>query len=211
MQRIKYPRTLHLPWSPGSSSDDKVLGDVTHFHGRRVIVTEKMDGESAAIYSDGFTHARSLDSRGGVDRDWLKTFAQSICFNLPTGWRVCGENLWAKHSIHYEALPSYFLGFSLWNEKNECLSWDETLEYFSLLEVLPVSVIYDGIFSEQALRDIEKKLNLDKNEGYVVRTADGFNYEDFDMHIAKWVRAEHVQTDEHWRLQPFVRNGVKDR
>lgn len=71
---------------------------------------------------NGF-HARSVDSRHHISRDWLAQFHSSIAYNIPEGWRICGEYLYAKHSIFYENLPSYFLGFSIWNEKkmNACL------------------------------------------------------------------------------------------
>jgi len=36
-------------------------------------------------------------------------------------------------------------------------------------------------------------------EGYVVRTIDGFSSQEFPRHVAKYVRAGHVQTDETWR------------
>ena len=39
--RYKYPRTYHLPFSPGFTSDDKVLKDDSQFYGKRVVVTEK--------------------------------------------------------------------------------------------------------------------------------------------------------------------------
>lgn len=42
----KYPRTMHLPYSYGRSSDDRVLNTVDHFAGREVVVTMKMDGEN---------------------------------------------------------------------------------------------------------------------------------------------------------------------
>ena len=29
MERIKYPRTFHIPWSPGATSDDKTHGAAT--------------------------------------------------------------------------------------------------------------------------------------------------------------------------------------
>jgi hypothetical protein len=44
--RVKYPRTHHLPWSPGRSSDDVVMTSCEQFEGKRVIVSVKMDGES---------------------------------------------------------------------------------------------------------------------------------------------------------------------
>lgn len=37
------------------------------------------------------------------------------------------------------------------------------------------------------------------SEGYVVRTVEGFAFDEFASHIAKWVRKGHVQTDEHWK------------
>jgi hypothetical protein len=36
-------------------------------------------------------------------------------------------------------------------------------------------------------------------EGFVVRTLEGFSYERFDSHVAKFVRRGHIQTDETWR------------
>jgi hypothetical protein len=68
--RIKYPRTLHLPWSPGVSSDDRVLHDLSCFTNKEVVVTTKMDGENTTLYADVF-HARSIDGRHHSSRDWL--------------------------------------------------------------------------------------------------------------------------------------------
>ena len=213
---VKYGRTFHLPWSPGIHDDDKALRDINHFAGKRVIITEKMDGENTTCYSDGHVHARSIDSRGGEDRAWVKKFlSENVCYNLPDGWRVCGENLWAEHSIHYDNLPSYFLGFSIWNERNVCLSWDETLEWFQLLNITPVPVLMDIVLSHDphvAMNQIhcaKTALEWDRNEGYVVRVADSFNYGQFKNSIAKYVRAGHVTTSKHWRQgRRFIPNGL---
>ncbi len=43
---VKYPRTWHLPWSPGKSKDDRVLTTPEVFAGQEVVVTVKMDGEN---------------------------------------------------------------------------------------------------------------------------------------------------------------------
>ena len=195
---VKYGRTFHLPWSPGIHDDDKALKDASQFVGKRVIITEKMDGENTSMYTDHI-HARSIDSRGGEDRAWVKRFWSQIAHDIPAGWRICGENLWAEHSIHYSGLPSYFLGFSAWNEQNVCLSWDETITYFDLLGITPVPVLYDGLWDEKVIRALEKQLSWDKNEGYVVRVADSFTYGQFKTSIAKFVREGHVTTTKHWR------------
>jgi hypothetical protein len=207
---IKYGRTFHLPWSPGAHDDDKTLKNCDHFEGRRVIVTKKMDGENTTCYHDGHIHARSIDSRGGEDRAWVKKFlTENVCFNLPEGWRVCGENLWAEHSIHYDNLPSYFLCFSIWDSTNRCLRYDDTVVWCQLLGLTHVPVLYDGIWDETKIRAIEKTLDFKKDEGYVVRLASEFKYGDFKTSVAKWVRAGHVQTTKHWRAgQRFTPNQL---
>jgi hypothetical protein len=166
---------------------------------------------NCSAYSDGYVHARSIDSSSGIDRDWVKTFlTQNVCFNLPSGWRVCGENLWAKHSIGYEDLDSFFMGFSIWDDQNRCLSWDDTLDYFESLSIVPVKVIYNGIFDADKIQSLSRSLiNLEKDEGYVMRIADGFDYESFPKSVAKYVRPNHVQTDKHWRHSKLVQNVLR--
>jgi len=46
-------------------------------------------------------------------------------------------------------------------------------------------------------------------EGYVVRRAASFAYEDFQTSVAKWVRPNHIQTDEHWMHKAVIPNGLK--
>ena len=201
---IKYPRTHHLPWSPGATDDDKILNDLSCFNGKRVIVTKKMDGENTTMYSNHI-HARSLDSKGGIDRDWCKTLWATFAHNIPEDWRICGENLWATHSIHYTDLPSYFMGFSIWDEANICLGWDDTLQWFQMLGIEPVPIMYDFIWDEGKIRKIHTELS-DNDEGFVVRNADRFHYDGFQHNVVKYVRKDHVQTDSHWRTQSFVPN-----
>ena len=125
---VKYPRTYHLPWSPGATDDDRVLTDEeleANFVGRMVVVTEKMDGENTTMYND-YIHARSLDSASHPSREWVKNLHAQIQWQIPDGWRICGENLYASHTLHYAGLPSYFIVFSVWDENNICQSWDDT-------------------------------------------------------------------------------------
>lgn len=207
MEAIKYPRTFHLPWSEAITSDDKVSRTVAHFDGRKVVVTEKMDGENTTMYRDNI-HARSLDGKGGEDRAWVKQFWSGIRNDIPQGWRICGENLWARHSISYSELNSYFYGFSIWDENNMALSWEDTVEYFGILGVFPVPVIYSGVWNEKEIRNLANNLDVTKTEGYVVRLADSFAYADFSCSVAKFVRKGHVQTDKHWRHQAIIPNSL---
>ena len=205
---VKYPRTMHLPWSQGMHSDDKMLQNCDHLEGKEVVVSIKWDGENTTMYSDHI-HARSIDSKNHESRNWVKGFWGGICGDIPVGWRICGENLFAKHSIEYTDLDSYFTGFSIWDDKNHRLDWDEMLEWFNLLNVVPPTELYRGIFDEKKIKALWSDSMYDTMEGYVVTTVDGFDYKDFHKYTAKFVRKNHVQTVQHWRHARIVPNKLK--
>jgi hypothetical protein len=204
---VKYPRTHHLPWSPGMHDDDRMMGSINRLIGQRVVVTEKMDGENTTMYHDHI-HARSIDGRSHLSRNWVKNMHSAIAHEIPVGWRVCGENLYAKHSIKYDNLASYFMAFSIWDEKNNCLSWDDSVEWFELLSIESVPLLYDGIYNEDHI----KALYVPNSEGYVVRLADSFHCSDFRHCVGKYLRVGHVQTDEHWMYgQKIEKNNLVRR
>ncbi|MEV8344889.1 RNA ligase family protein [Streptomyces niveus] len=202
--RTAYPRTVHVPWSPGVGSDDVRGGDLDGLRGREVVVTEKMDGENTTLYGDGL-HARSLDSGHHPSRAWVKGLQGRIGALIPDGTRVCGENLYARHSIAYEELESWFYGFSVWDGE-WCLGWDQTVRVLRRLGIPAPRVLWRGVFDERALRGL--KLDPARQEGYVVRTVEGFVREEFGRRLAKWVRPHHVQTDTHWMHAAVVENGL---
>jgi hypothetical protein len=223
----KYPRTPHLPWSLGATNDDKILKNVYHFYGQEVVVMEKVDGECSSLYS-AYIHARSMDSKDHISRHWLKQFHSQIKREIPDGWRICGENMYACHSIYYNSLPSYFLGFSIYNENNVCRSWKETKYIFDVLRINYPNILYQGIYNEEKIKECcdkyyshyWKENNEDYKfakenkkdvcqEGYVIRLADIFHYKDFDKSMAKFVRKNHIQTDEHWMSQKLITNKLK--
>ncbi|MFE9927972.1 RNA ligase family protein [Streptomyces sp. NPDC005533] len=202
--RTHYPRTPHLPWSPGASADDVRAVGLEGLVGREVVVTEKLDGENTTLYADGL-HARSLDSAHHPSRAWVKGLQGRIGAGIPAGWRVCGENLYARHSIPYEDLDSWFYGFSVW-DGDHCLDWDRTVRFLRGLGVPTPRVLWRGAFDARTLRKL--KLDTAREEGYVVRTAAGFAREDFGRCVAKWVRGGHVQTGTHWMFAEVVPNGL---
>ena len=50
------------------------------------------------------------------------------------------------------------------------------------------------------MKKFETYKNKSNNEveGFVVRNIDSFKYEDFSKNVGKYVRANHVQTNQHW-------------
>lgn len=217
--RIKYGRTYHLPYSPGATNDDKVLSSDSHFANMyEIVITEKMDGENFTGYADGYTHARSLDSKDHPSRSAAKKIWKEVAFDLPQGWRICAENMYAKHSIFYESLEDYLYIFSIWNERNECLSWKETVFWCKLLNLKHVPVIWDKdtfdfIYSKEfclnLFRSYCEKIAPQEVEGFVVRNAGSFHYDNFDKNVAKYVRPSHVTSDEHWMYQQIIPNKIK--
>lgn len=212
-RRTKYPRTPILPYSPKADPDDIVVDADAMFTGRHVIVTEKLDGENTTIYRD-VTHARSLDSGYHPSRGWARALQGRVGHELPDGWRLCGELLSAEHHIAYRDLPGYFLLFGIYDDRNHALSWPQTVEWAALLDIPTVPVIYDGPYSQQAVRAAyaaHRPPYSDRKEGFVVRVADAFAYRDFPQSVAKAVEQDFTPgIDGHWMTSQVTFNGLAD-
>lgn len=210
---VKYPRTPHLPTSPGMTSDDKRIsldGMQNLNRCSDLIVTEKMDGGNLTFTRDYF-FARSLDSGTHLWDTRAKALWSEVRYDIPAGWRISGESLLARRSVGYENLPGPFLVFGIWNEKNELISWDETEEWTKMLHLPLVPVIYRGPSLDEACKAWFELHDSNSSEGFVIRNAGGFTYDEFRMNVAKYVRADHVQTDAGWRgRDDFEINGFAE-
>lgn len=213
----KYNRTYHLPFSPGATSDDKVSNDINNLINRDIIITEKMDGGNASLEANGLfarTHA-SIPTHPSFDE--LKAFHAGIKYKIPADYQLFGENCFAKHSIQYSALPGYFLLFNVRNTtSNVWLSWEEVELWADEIGVPTVPVLFKGsIKNSSELEDVVSNLVKEPSacggdrEGIVVRVAEQFFDSDFYRCVAKWVRKDHVTTDQHWSQQEIIRNKLK--
>jgi hypothetical protein len=209
VDRVKYPRTPHLPWSPGIHDDDRMIDTMTGFNQKEVVVMEKLDGENTSWYQD-YNHARSIDSANHPSRNRMKSIWAEVAGDIPPGWRFSVENLYAKHSIHYTNLENYVYGFAAWNERNFCLDWNTTKEWFELFGIPTPVEFYRGPYEENIIKAIWNNNMAANCEGYVLRTVEGFPYGDFRKHVAKFVRKNHIQTVRHWmRGQEIIPNRLK--
>ena len=204
---VKYPRTFHLPWSECVHSDDKVTKWLDNFTGKKVVVTEKLDGENTSLYSNKY-HARSVDSKNHESRNWAKNFWSKISWEIPERWRLCCENMFMEHSIPYGNLESYLYGLSIWDETNTCLPWEETKEYFSMLGIPQPRVMYEGVWDEETIQNLyDSDRDWETCEGYVVRLRESFHYRDFHKSVAKFVRKDHIQTVKHCLLAHSIKQN----
>jgi len=204
---MKYPRTYHLPESQGRSNDDKILKDYTNFIGKEVSITMKMDGENSTLTKDK-CYARSPDSKYHESRTYLNAFHGSIKHEIPEKYRIVVENLYAKHSIKYENLKSYFYGINVWDD-DLCLSWNECLDWFEIFGIYPVEEIYRGMFDLDLVISLIKNWN-NENEGFVIRNVNEFKYKDFSKNVGKFVRKGHVQNNKHWMFSKIERNELNN-
>ncbi len=208
MNKYKYPRTYHFSFSEGATSDDKILKDDNMFEGKMVVISEKMDGENTSIYSNCTFHARSLDSLHKDYHSYLLAKIPTFAYKIPENHRICGEYLYAKHSIYYDSLPDYFMAFGVWKE-NTCLSWKDTTKILEDVGLITVPILYEGPFDLEIVKKLAKEVVDRGGEGIVVRNADSFEMNDFSKNVAKFVRKGHVQTDTHWSYSQITPNKLK--
>lgn len=201
----KYNRTYHLPWSPGATSDDKVSKSIGNLIGIDIVITEKLDGENCGMTNDG-VYARSHATF--TTSDWSREVRQihdiKVRGQLEDNVYLFGENVEGIHSIEYSNLKSYFYLFGV-RDNNIWTPWESVEEYAYLLDLELAPVLFKGkVNSEKELKDlvdnlVNKTSELGgEREGIVVRNAGLFHNDDFADNVMKWVRANHVTTDEHW-------------
>lgn len=202
----KYGRTFHIPISPGATSDDKIMCSLDGLMVDDLVVTDKMDGENTTIHANG-SHARSPNSRYHPSRDWLKGFAAGISPFLADDERIIGENLYARHSVAYNALPSYFLGFA-WIVGEIVQPWDLTQARFSELGIQSVPTLYRGPYRTDLFDHLVQDLDLTTQEGFVARISDSFAETDMPRRMGKYVREGHVQSETHWMKAELIANRL---
>jgi hypothetical protein len=207
--QIKYPRTPHLPWS-NWTRDDTVIEDLSAFNCPSLIF-EKMDGQNVSMTREKIW-ARSLESNQHPSLNFVKGLWGSLNYLIPENITICGENMYAKHSIYYDNLESYFLIFNIW-DKDYCLSWKDTKKLCENLGLTTVPLLQE-INSVSSLIQYHKNIwssgLLKEKEGYVVRVEDSFGRDKFNKNVAKYVRPNHVQTDIHW-TKNWIPNKLENK
>jgi hypothetical protein len=209
---MKYPRTPHLPWSPGGTSDDKRMLDVGPLLGD-VVITEKMDGSNVALSRENFfarSHAQVPVHRSF---DLGKALHARLRRSIEEGVTVFCEYCYAVHSIEYYELsrpPMYVFGVE---REGVWCSWSAVEGVAASLGLLSVPVLFKGyVESASELEALTAELGEGSSfyggsrEGIVVRVADSFR--DFRTSVAKWVRKDHVQTDVHWSHQAIRKQNM---
>jgi hypothetical protein len=211
----KYPSTQHLPFSPGLGCDDIIMYDphsLDTLLSNEIIVTEKLDGGNCCI-ANGVVYART--HKHPATHPWFGTIKQMFSLIHATledpNLELFGENMTAIHSIEYGNLEDYFYLFGV-RRMGIWLCWDEVVDIADSLGVPTVPLRFRGRISLKDLHVlIEGSLMSQRSavgeevgpEGFVVRVASAFDESQFEHSIAKYVRANHIQTgDDFSRIWP---------
>lgn len=220
MESPKYNRTFHFPWSPGATNDDKIATSIDKLIGVPIVITEKMDGSNTSLEFDGCFARTHSGAPTHVSFDGLKALHATIKYKIPQDYQFFGEWCYAKHSIEYSELPGYFLMFNvrmLNPEFNDIwLSWEDVELWAEEIGVPTVPVLFRGeVSSEKELKELVESLMIQPSrcggirEGAVVRIQKAFEDYNFSSCVMKCVRANHVQTSEHWKDQEIIKNKLK--
>lgn len=219
MDSPKYNRTFHLPWSKGCTNDDKMAASVEKLIGVPIVITEKMDGSNTSIEAAGCFSRSHAGAPTHASFDGLKMLHAEVGYQIPPDMQFFGEWCFALHSIAYSELPGYFLLFGIRELDSEdafWYAWEEVEEYSEYFELPTVPVLFKGtVSSEKELQQLVESFMTQPSacggirEGVVARVQREFKDSEFAECVMKCVRANHVQTSEHWKDQVIVRNKLK--
>lgn len=225
----KYPSTRHLLplyWqsergtaAERTGRDDTGLTEVGSLLGVPLVCTIKMDGSNAMLVADADTPVRARNGREAPHEsfDMLKDlyWEKNVYEELPDHLQVFGEWLYAKHSIKYEgdtALRGYFQVFGVFDTRyNLWLSWPEVEHWAERLGFVTTPVVEETAIEDkhqfvQHFTEVAERIVDEGHEGIIIRWKFPFHYGQFGEALGKYVRPNHVQTDEHWSHQEVERN-----
>lgn len=215
---FRFPHTPHLAWlGVGQPREDKVLSreEAAWLLSWAVTVEEKADGANVGISRDADGALRVQNRGGYLSRAtahaqfaplwrWLDA-RPWLADALAEGWILFGEWCYARHSVAYDKLPDYFIGFDIYDRGTGVFLPVEVRDAFLTdANIRGPARVGSGRFTLAQLRALAEERSAygpDPREGLIIRAADGAR--------AKLVRPGFIQAIEgHWRRQPLRAQGV---
>lgn len=206
----KYNRSIHFSCSPGATNDDKISHDSAALENIDIIITEKLDGSNTCLIRGGvYARSHAEYTRNPWDRN-MAEIHNRVGFAIDEDMWIFGENMYAIHSIEYAELHHTFYVFGI-RVGDEWISWDDVCENAYLLDLPIVPVLWEGntphieplikslVAQQSRLGGFDIHTKIPQMEGCVARRRSAFKDADFEKSLLKYVRAGHVQSEEHWQ------------
>jgi ATP-dependent RNA circularization protein (DNA/RNA ligase family) len=181
-------------------------------------ITEKMDGANTGIIRGNGEKWTLQKRRGLADSqhpqfsffwNWARMNEGKI-LKLPKNIIVYGELLYARHNIHYDKLPSFFMCFDILKGE-EYLRTDQKLEILAEAGLAHVPIYFTGKLEH--VEDLEKFMN-GISACAKESIAEGLVVKDYKKQLrGKLVRPEFMKDldeDDHWMNRPVERNTLAE-
>lgn len=173
----EYPRTLHLPFKPNASPDDKLATDedAKIVFERHCVIQEKIDGSNcgmALVDGNAVIRNREFILCKGYKKDTpaKKQFASVFTWfyenrdkfeklaRIIPNTSVFGEWMVAQHGIYYDKLPSWFIAYDLYDyEQRQFVEPVEATEALKAVGFATVPTLYAGaVPNYELLEDLAK-------------------------------------------------------
>jgi hypothetical protein len=215
-KHVKYPKTPYLNFSPGYESGDRYIAN-KELVGKPLAVTVKKDGSCVTLSPD-VVGARNGTEARHPSFALLKQRHAQIKDKIPPGIQIFGEWLFARHSIKYEgslALQDYLEVFAVYDQHDQLfLSQDDVADLCKRLDLVMVETVARVVYEAewvlvQGIKALADELIGKGHEGVVVKTVYPHHYTQHGLNVAKYVRANHVQTDQHWSRMEITKNVLR--
>lgn len=218
----KFPHTPHLLWlGSGHPREDKVLSrsEAADFLRDEVIIEEKVDGANLglSVGPDGRVRAQSRGDYLAPGRchaqwnplwPWLAERRALLETALHPGLMLFGEWCHARHTVAYDALPDWLLGFDVYEvSTGRFWSADRRNAWLARVNIVPVPEVQRGRFQSGQLAALLRRSALGSApmEGiYLRREQAGYL-----LGRAKIVSsAFQQQIEDHWTRRSVTPNRV---
>ena len=219
---FKYPSTPHLLLLEDMSvRDDKVMSEAERnkLLQHELVIEEKVDGANLGISFDSDGNIR-VQNRG----DYLHLSASGQWKNL-AGWLaprtetffdvisdryiLFGEWCYAQHSVKYDRLPDWFLGFDFYDKQTgHFLAVNQRDELLRKVQIAHVPLIARGHFTLVKVKSLlaRSKLGAQLVEGICIR----YEKDGWLEKRAKLVRPSFIQEmDHHWSRTGIRKNRLE--
>lgn len=221
---FKFPPTPHLAaLGEFDPREDKLFtkDESSTFLSGPLIVEEKIDGANLGISFDAEGNIR-LQNRGEYLQspwlgqwkkltNWVEYHSNSLFEHLADRYLLFGEWCYARHSVAYDLLPDWFLGFDVYDKQDlRFLSTSRRDRLLIDMGLSSVPLLGHGHFSIDGLIGLmtQSKLCAEPAEGLYLRKEAG----DWLTQRAKIVRPAFIQPlESHWSKSPIHPNRLFDK
>lgn len=219
---FKFPSTPHLATLTGVDiRGDKVLSESVRneFLQHDLVVEEKVDGANLGISFDSGGNIRA-QNRGAYLQlpgsgqwkklgEWLDLRIDPLFEHLTDRYILFGEWCYAQHSVFYDRLPDWFLGFDIYDKQSRhFMSSTRRDALFRKIGIAQVPGIACGRFTFPEIEKLLYQSNLTDQpaEGLYLRVDHG----DWLVQRAKLVRPAFIQSvEQHWSRDSIKPNRLR--